>query len=86
MYPGDGARGKDHARPDRLAPAEDIQRSRQAMMNSPGRFAADLSPNELSVDVTGKLDWSPTRPIGKDRAEHKTIVVAEIGGRTSAEP
>jgi hypothetical protein len=51
------------------------------MMNSPGRFAADLSPNELSVDVTGKLDRSPTRPIGKDRAEHKTI-----GGRTSAEP
>jgi hypothetical protein len=82
MYPGDGARGKDHARLDRLAPAgEDIQRSRQAMMNSPGRFAADLSPNELSVDVTGKLDRSPTRPIGKDRAEHKTI-----GGRTSAEP
>ena len=38
MYTGDGARGEDHARSDWLTSAgEDIQGSRQTMMNSPGQ-------------------------------------------------
>ena len=81
MYTGDGARGEDHARSDRVTSAgEDIQGSRQAMMNSPGHVLGRSFSHELPVDVTGKLDRSSTGPVREDRAEHQTVVVPEVGG------
>jgi hypothetical protein len=81
MYTGDGARGEDHACSDRLTSAgEDIQGSRQAMMNSTGQVLGRSFSHELPVDVTSKLDRSSTRPVRKDRAEHQTVVVPEVGG------
>ena len=67
MDAGDGARGEDHARADRVTPdGEDIQRSRQAMMNPPGQVLGGSFSHEVLVDVTGKLDCRPTRPVGKE--------------------
>jgi hypothetical protein len=62
MYTGDGACGEDHARPHRLTPAgEDIQGSRQTMMNSPRQLLGRSFSHKLPVDVTGKLDRGPAR-------------------------
>ena len=81
MYTGDGARGEDHACSDRVAPAgEDIQGSRQAMMNSPRQVFGRSFSQEMPVDVRSKLDRSSTGPVGKDRAKHQTVVVPEVGG------
>src|SRR6476659_11116027 len=81
MYTGDGARGEDHVCSDRLpSTGEDIQGTRQTMMNPPGQVYFRSFSYELPVDVTSKLDRSSTRPVRKDRAEHQTVVVAEVGG------
>src|SRR5215211_1501596 len=67
MDAGDGARGEDHARLHRVTPAgEDIQRSREAMMNPPGQVLGGSFSDDVLVDVTGKLDRSPTRPVRKE--------------------
>src|SRR5512133_2150523 len=80
MYPGDGACGEDRACLDRSTPAgEDIQGSGQAVMNPPGQVLGRSFSQELPVDVTSKLDRSSTRLVRKDRAEHQTVVVAEVG-------
>jgi hypothetical protein len=80
MYPGDGARGEDRACSDRSTSAgEDIQGSGQTMMNSPRQVPGRSFSQELPVDVTSKLDWSLTRPVRKNGAEHQTVVVSEVG-------
>ena len=81
MYTGDGASGEHHACSDRLTSAgEDIQGSRQTMMNPAGQVVRRSFSDELPVDVTGKLDRRSTRPVRKDRAEHQTVVIPEVGG------
>ena len=81
MYAGDGACGEDHACSDRLTSAgEDIQGSRQTMMNPPGQVLGRPFSHELPVDVTSNLGRSSTRPVRNDRAEHQTVVVPEVGG------
>src|SRR4029450_11277463 len=81
MYTGDGARGEDHACSDGFMSVEqDIQGSRQAVMNSPGQVLGRSFSYELPVDVTGELDRSRARPVREDRAEHQTVVVPEVGG------
>jgi hypothetical protein len=87
MYTGDGARGEDHAGSHRLSPAgEDIQGSRQTMMNSPRQVLGRSFSHELPVDVTGKLHRSPTRPVRKDRAEHQTVGGAPPGTGSGSGP
>ena len=60
MYAGDGAGGEDHACSDRLTSAgEDIQGSRQAVMNSAGQVVGGSFSHEFPVDVAGELDRTP---------------------------
>ena len=81
MYTGDGTRGEDHACSDRLTAAgEDIQGNRQTTMNPPGQVLDRSFSHKIPVDVTSKLDRSSTRPVRKNRAEHQTVVVPEVGG------
>ena len=80
MDTSDGARGEDRACSDRSTSAgEDIEGSRQTMMGSPGQVLGRSFSSEFPVDGAGKLDRS-SRRVRKDRAEHQTVVVAEVGG------
>ena len=67
MDTGDGTRGEDHARPERLtSAAEDSHGSCQTMMNPSGQVLRRPFSDEAPIDVTGKLDWSSTLPLRKD--------------------